>query len=79
MATDAAGINPKAQGQNFRNLWILSLYIKNRQNTIINIIERKTNMPSREEMIAYITETIHTATDLELEQYYWLLLIESPT
>lgn len=36
-------------------------------------------MPSREEMIAYITETIHTATDLELEQYYWLLLMESPT
>lgn len=40
--------------------------------------ERKTNMPSREEMIAYITDTIQTASDLELEQYYWILM-ESAT
>lgn len=35
-------------------------------------------MPSREEMIAYITDTIQTASDLELEQYYWVLM-ESAT
>lgn len=31
-------------------------------------------MPSREEMIEYIEETINTASDLELEQYFWLLM-----
>lgn len=34
-------------------------------------------MPSREEMIAYIMETINAATDLELEQYYWILMESS--
>ena len=32
---------------------------------------------TREEMIAYITETINAATDLEVEQYYWLLMESS--
>lgn len=35
-------------------------------------------MPTREEMIAYIEETIHAASDLELEQYYWILMESSP-
>lgn len=34
-------------------------------------------MPSREEMIAYITQTINEAADLEVEQYYWLFLMEN--
>lgn len=33
-------------------------------------------MPSREEMIDYIEETIHNASDLDLEQYYWLIMLE---
>lgn len=77
MATDAAGINPKVQKLIIRNLWILSLYIKNRQNTIYNYTERMTNMPSREEMIAYITENIQATSDLELEEIYWLVLENS--
>jgi hypothetical protein len=35
-------------------------------------------MPSREEMIEYITETIQEASDLDLEQYFWLMM-ESDT
>ena len=31
-------------------------------------------MPSREEMIEYITETIQEASDLDLEQYFWLMM-----
>lgn len=34
-------------------------------------------MPSREEMIAFITEKAETATDTELEQYYWFFMCES--
>jgi hypothetical protein len=33
-------------------------------------------MPSREEMIEYITETIQEASDLDLEQYFWLMMEE---
>ena len=33
-------------------------------------------MPSREEMIEYITEIIQEASDLDLEQYYWLMMEE---
>ena len=31
-------------------------------------------MPSREEMIEYITETIQEASNLDLEQYFWLMM-----
>ena len=80
MATDAAGVNPK--GRRYPTLQVKTIiYYDSPNYNIINQynLGRKVNMPSREEMIAYITETIHTATDLELEQYYWLLLMESPT
>lgn len=33
-------------------------------------------MPSREEMIDYITNRAKTATDTELEQYYWFFVFE---
>lgn len=33
-------------------------------------------MPSREDMIAYITGRAQTATDTELEQMYWFLVFE---
>ena len=36
--------------------------------------ERMFLMPSREEMIEYITETIQEASDLDLEQYFWLMM-----
>lgn len=34
-------------------------------------------MPSREEMIEFITGAIQEASDLELAQYYWLLMESS--
>lgn len=34
-------------------------------------------MPGRQEMIDYIMEKINTASDLDLEQYYWFFMSES--
>lgn len=33
-------------------------------------------MLSREEMIEYITDRARTASDTELEQYYWFFVFE---
>ena len=51
-----------------------SLYITYNHNS--TEIGGKSEMPSREEMIEYITGCLAGADDSQLEQYYWFFMYE---
>lgn len=73
MATGAAGVDPKTENK----VHTVYIIINHRLSNInINIKKGRTKMPSREEMIDFITDLVHNASDIKLEQYYWFFQFE---